>query len=118
MIRRPPRSTLFPYTTLFRSPTLDALVEKAVAAGEIPGAVLLVSHRGRVLHRQAYGSRALLPKRKPTTLRTLFVLYSLTKALATTSQEVKLGIPGRTSPNATVARHIPELASAVDPVRI
>src|SRR2546430_8782652 len=25
MIRRPPRSTLFPYTTLFRSPTLRAL---------------------------------------------------------------------------------------------
>src|SRR5687767_15455355 len=24
MIRRPPRSTLFPYTTLFRSPTLSA----------------------------------------------------------------------------------------------
>src|SRR3712207_7842282 len=24
MIRRPPRSTLFPYTTLFRSPVLDA----------------------------------------------------------------------------------------------
>src|ERR1039457_4243053 len=26
MIRRPPRSTLFPYTTLFRSRDLDALV--------------------------------------------------------------------------------------------
>src|SRR3712207_7377800 len=25
MIRRPPRSTLFPYTTLFRSPVLDLL---------------------------------------------------------------------------------------------
>src|SRR5258705_5832940 len=25
MIRRPPRSTLFPYTTLFRSPALEAL---------------------------------------------------------------------------------------------
>src|SRR2546428_6361780 len=25
MIRRPPRSTLFPYTTLFRSPRLDRL---------------------------------------------------------------------------------------------
>src|SRR5260221_8168506 len=25
MIRRPPRSTLFPYTTLFRSPVRDAL---------------------------------------------------------------------------------------------
>src|SRR3712207_7189996 len=27
MIRRPPRSTLFPYTTLFRSPTGQLLVE-------------------------------------------------------------------------------------------
>src|SRR2546426_6893356 len=26
MIRRPPRSTLFPYTTLFRSPELRALI--------------------------------------------------------------------------------------------
>src|SRR3712207_7018578 len=26
MIRRPPRSTLFPYTTLFRSPEVDELV--------------------------------------------------------------------------------------------
>src|SRR2546427_9504541 len=34
MIRRPPRSTLFPYTTLFRSRPLTASagVEKAVAA--------------------------------------------------------------------------------------
>src|SRR5690242_21514450 len=30
MIRRPPRSTLFPYTTLFRSPTPEALVESAM----------------------------------------------------------------------------------------
>src|SRR5436305_14893272 len=28
MIRRPPRSTLFPYTTLFRSPPLPALTVK------------------------------------------------------------------------------------------
>src|SRR2546429_7316520 len=27
MIRRPPRSTLFPYTTLFRSVTVDRLVK-------------------------------------------------------------------------------------------
>src|SRR5688572_32023297 len=27
MIRRPPRSTLFPYTTLFRSPALEAAIE-------------------------------------------------------------------------------------------
>src|SRR3712207_7419309 len=34
MIRRPPRSTLFPYTTLFRS---TALVGVAAAAGHRPG---------------------------------------------------------------------------------
>src|SRR2546429_4574199 len=29
MIRRPPRSTLFPYTTLFRSVRMDELVQRA-----------------------------------------------------------------------------------------
>src|SRR2546427_1490612 len=34
MIRRPPRSTLFPYTTLFRSCALmDQLVERVLAVG-------------------------------------------------------------------------------------
>src|SRR3712207_9518037 len=31
MIRRPPRSTLFPYTTLFRSPYIGIIVFAAVA---------------------------------------------------------------------------------------
>src|SRR5690554_849331 len=30
MLRRPPRSTLFPYTTLFRSPSLEELLEMLV----------------------------------------------------------------------------------------
>src|SRR2546421_1810870 len=33
MIRRPPRSTLFPYTTLFRSLTLAIIKPDAVGAG-------------------------------------------------------------------------------------
>src|SRR5438034_11732518 len=33
LIRRPPRSTLFPYTTLFRSPALDDLAHER--AGEV-----------------------------------------------------------------------------------
>src|SRR2546427_2686868 len=35
MIRRPPRSTLFPYTTLFRSVCLLARVHRHVAAEQI-----------------------------------------------------------------------------------
>src|SRR3712207_8966148 len=40
MIRRPPRSTLFPYTTLFRSARADALAGiSAETLAEIAGAV-------------------------------------------------------------------------------
>src|SRR5256885_8140156 len=34
MIRRPPRSTLFPYTTLFRSPTAGRLVRRGGPGAE------------------------------------------------------------------------------------
>src|SRR2546430_6733538 len=36
MIRRPPRSTLFPYTTLFRSHVVRPLGERQMLAAEIP----------------------------------------------------------------------------------
>src|SRR5260221_3144269 len=36
MIRRPPRSTLFPYTTLFRSRLDAALAPKPIAIGSVP----------------------------------------------------------------------------------
>src|SRR5260221_14705022 len=44
MIRRPPRSTLFPYTTLFRSLAL-AVLTKPQAVLAIPVAALLLVHR-------------------------------------------------------------------------
>src|SRR5690349_23245544 len=42
MIRRPPRSTLFPYTTLFRSPR--GLRHPAHAAAKLSGSPLLAHH--------------------------------------------------------------------------
>src|SRR2546427_11202622 len=36
MIRRPPRSTLFPYTTLFRSRLLDQAFKETVGRGTVP----------------------------------------------------------------------------------
>src|SRR5256885_13128531 len=44
MIRRPPRSTLFPYTTLFRSPYVQALFNPWVAVGVSLLIVWLLSH--------------------------------------------------------------------------
>src|SRR5258706_8700037 len=40
MIRRPPRSTLFPYTTLFRSPAGEAVDHGDLAVPDRPGVVL------------------------------------------------------------------------------
>src|SRR3989454_6122596 len=58
MIRRPPRSTLFPYTTLFRSPhDRPGLAPECDPGGE-PGGVLL--HPEAVLERR---SRRDLPAR-------------------------------------------------------
>src|SRR3712207_7563936 len=57
MIRRPPRSTLFPYTTLFRSrlgwgfKTLDAICLShlhADHAAGLPGLLLTVGNAGRI----------------------------------------------------------------------
>src|SRR2546421_7714226 len=49
MIRRPPRSTLFPYTTLFRSPRRRrrAARERGLREGEAPLAVLHGAEPGR-----------------------------------------------------------------------
>src|SRR3989449_3430331 len=54
MIRRPPRSTLFPYTTLFRSETPGRrVVARAIAGGEKEDAL----HDGlMVTSRASYGS--------------------------------------------------------------
>src|SRR3712207_9293227 len=41
MIRRPPRSTLFPYTTLFRSDRRDVVGGGAAAAADDPHSVAL-----------------------------------------------------------------------------
>src|SRR3989449_5685937 len=49
MIRRPPRSTLFPYTTLFQSPRRRAAAGKSRSARRVLGAAR-VALRGAVEH--------------------------------------------------------------------
>ncbi|HTD44985.1 MAG TPA: serine hydrolase domain-containing protein, partial [Bryobacteraceae bacterium] len=81
--------------TFSGSAALDTAVDESVRAGLIPGAVVVVGHQGKIVHRKAYGSRALVPAREPMTLDTVFDIASLTKVVATTPALMKLFEQGK-----------------------
>src|SRR2546428_8982656 len=80
MIRRPPRSTLFPYTTLFRSPLeLRVPRPKLTAIGPDQVALQVVvskrseEHTSELQSRSDLVCRLLLEKKKKITMKTLFI---------------------------------------------
>jgi uncharacterized protein YbbC (DUF1343 family)/CubicO group peptidase (beta-lactamase class C family) len=89
---------------------VDAIIEQAIADGNIPGAVLIVGHNDKVVYRKAYGRRALEPKREPMTLDTVFDLASLTKVIATTTAVMQLVELGKVRLNDPVAKYLPDFA--------
>ncbi len=89
---------------------VDSIIEQAISDGNIPGAVLVVGHDGRVIYRKAYGHRALEPKLESMTLETVFDLASLTKVIATTTAVMQLVEQGKVRLNDPVAKYLPEFA--------
>jgi CubicO group peptidase (beta-lactamase class C family) len=57
---------------------IDTLVEEAIKARQLPGAVVLVGHDDVVVYRKAFGNRSLEPSVEPMTLDTIFDMASLT----------------------------------------
>ena len=94
--------------TFSGSATLDEVVNAAVRDGVIPGAVLIVGHDGKIVHRKAYGNRALVPAREAMTLDTIFDMASLTKVAATTPSLMKLFEQGKLRINDPVTTYLPE----------
>jgi len=90
------------------SPQLDSVVDQAVRDAMIPGAVLVVGHDGRIIHRKAYGNRALVPVREPMTVDTIFDVASLTKVVATTPALMKLFEQGKLRLNDPVTAYLPD----------
>src|SRR2546430_11114893 len=85
MIRRPPRSTLFPYTTLFRSPGPERLAQLVcVDAAKLADHKWLYyrlgdrkSTRLNSSHSQiSYAVFCLKKKKKPTTTDAIAITYS------------------------------------------
>ena len=86
---------------------IDQLVNDAIAAGQLPGAVVLVGRGSQVVYEKAYGHRAVAPAREAMTLDTVFDLASLTKVVATTTAVMSLVEQGRLRLNDPVALHVP-----------
>ena len=89
---------------------LDSIVLDAIHDRQIPGAVLLVGHDGKVIYRKAFGNRSLEPRREPMTADTIFDIASLTKVVATTTAVMQLVQKGEVRLNDPVAKYIPEFA--------
>ena len=87
----------------------DAAIQQAITDHEIPGAVLVVGHLGKVVHRKSFGWRALEPHADAMTPDTIFDLASLTKPFTATCV-MRLVERGQVRLNDPVARYIPEFA--------
>ena len=87
---------------------IDQVVADAIAAKQVPGAVVVVGRGDRIVYRKAYGHRALSPKPEPMTLDTIFDMASVTKVVATTTAVMALVEDGKIRLVDPVASFIPE----------
>ncbi|MFS0900496.1 serine hydrolase domain-containing protein [Mycolicibacterium litorale] len=105
---------------------VSTLVNDAIAARRLPGAVVLVGHGGQTVFHHAYGARKLagepgldgLPTpAEPMTEDTIFDLASLTKVLATATAVMQLHEHGRVRLDDAVQKYLPAFNPAHDPQR-
>jgi uncharacterized protein YbbC (DUF1343 family)/CubicO group peptidase (beta-lactamase class C family) len=87
---------------------IDAVINQAIHDNRMPGAVLVVGHKGGIVYRKAYGNRALIPTAEPMTVDTIFDIASLTKVVATTSAMMKLFEEGKVRIGDPVTAYLPE----------
>ena len=89
---------------------LDSILQSAIEPDEVPGAVLLVGHRGKIVYEKAAGMRALVPAREAMTIDTIFDIASLTKVVATAPSVMRLVEEGKLRLDDPVSRYLPEFA--------
>ena len=88
---------------------IDALVEADIKDKKLPGAVVLVGHKGKIVFRKAYGNRSLVPTVEKMTVDTIFDLASLTKPIATATSIMILVEQGKLRLNDTIGKFISEI---------
>src|SRR5260370_37753939 len=56
---------------------MDAVIQQSIEKHELPGAVVFVARRGRLVWRKAYGPRAVEPQSESMATNTIFDLASM-----------------------------------------
>ena len=92
---------------LARLDEIGTLVERAIAAKQMPGAVVVVGRGDTVVYEKAFGQRSVAPLAEPMTLDTVFDLASLTKVVATTTSVMHLVERGTLRLSDSVASWVP-----------
>ncbi len=90
---------------------ISTLLNTAIAAKKLPGAVVLIGHNGHIVFEKAYGNRALEPTVEPMTEDTIFDMASLTKVLVTTTAILQLYEQHKLDLDAPVAKYLPDFAA-------
>ena len=90
---------------------IESVVEQEIAGRHIPGAVILIGDRERILYQRAFGHRALGSEPEAMTEDTIFDLASLTKVVATTTAVLQLLERGKLRLDDPVARYWPAFAT-------
>ncbi|WP_218134292.1 serine hydrolase [Collimonas sp. OK242] len=87
--------------------SIAQIAELQIANKNIPGAVIVIGNRSRILYQQHFGNRATVPDVEIMSDDTIFDLASLTKVVATTTAILQLAEQGRIDLDAPVARYWP-----------
>src|SRR5687767_15267517 len=88
---------------------MDSVITDEISKGRLPGAVVTVGRKGRLVWQKVYGSRAVEPSREVMTADTIFDVASLTKVVATATSIMILVERGKVRLNDPVSIYIPEL---------
>ena len=94
---------------------VDRVINDAIAAKEIPGAVLSVVRGNDIVYLKAYGNKSVVPTVEPMTTETLFDLASVSKCVGTTLAFMLLIENGYVRLTDNVDRYIPNFKPWKDP---
>ena len=93
-----------------RLAAIDEIVDEGLEFDSMRGCVVVVGYGGEIVHRRAYGRRAVEPEEEPMTVDTVFDLASLTKPIATATSVMILAEAGQIKIDVPVSKYLPEFS--------